>query len=515
MANLSHLQQQTQMDVLLAGAPKDARDLDWARWLGLCGAVLAIACGLLIYAETRAFYWDEGFHILAAQLIEGGSRPYLDFFFPQPPLNAYWNGGWMRAFGERWRVVHALAAIATGGAVLISADFVYRTFPFPAWRFAAGLTTALCFGLNPLVMTYATVGQAYALCLLLIVVAFRLCLETCVRRSALWAAAAGLASGAAAASSLLTAPVGAVLFGYLLWCDQTGGRVRKSVAFIVAGSVPFLPVAWLALEDFRKVFFNLVEYHLFYRKLAWSEALSHDAEIISSWFDSGHALLLGALALCGFLFARSKDCPPSRRREYYLCAWLVGGQALWLCNIHPTFNQYFVFVVPFLAILAPAGLRALVLRFDSSGRPLWPVLLVGAFMAFGIGKSLFERRDNLFWGDVEAVAAKVNEVTPPTAPVFADEFVYFASKRLPPRGFEHADAHKLSLPSWFAGRLGVVGTQEVEKLLRAGHFATVETCESDFAEGAGLKSLYRQSAEFKECTVYWDFDSSRATPAAQ
>ena len=86
---LSQLQQQTQMDVLRAGAAGEARDPHWRRWLVLCAAALAIGCGLLIYAETMAFYWDEGFHVLAAQLIGRGSRPYLDFFFPQPPLNTY------------------------------------------------------------------------------------------------------------------------------------------------------------------------------------------------------------------------------------------------------------------------------------------------------------------------------------------------------------------------------------------------------------------------------------------
>src|SRR5262245_66535761 len=113
-----------------------------SQWLAVCAVAAAIACGLLIYAETMAFYWDEGFHVLAAQLIGRGSRPYLDFFFPQPPLNAYWNAALMSIFGESWRVVHAAAAIATGTAVLLAADFVYRTFPFPAWRLAAGLTTA-------------------------------------------------------------------------------------------------------------------------------------------------------------------------------------------------------------------------------------------------------------------------------------------------------------------------------------------------------------------------------------
>ena len=66
--------------------------------------MVIVAAGLILYSQTYAFAWDEGFHLLAAQLIDAGKRPWLDFCFPQTPLNAYWNAGWMRVFGESWRV---------------------------------------------------------------------------------------------------------------------------------------------------------------------------------------------------------------------------------------------------------------------------------------------------------------------------------------------------------------------------------------------------------------------------
>ena len=76
-----------------------------------------LAAGLLTYAETAAFSWDEGFHLLTAQLIKAGKRPYLDFVFSQTPLNAYWNAGWMRVFGDTWHTAHAVAALACPRAV--------------------------------------------------------------------------------------------------------------------------------------------------------------------------------------------------------------------------------------------------------------------------------------------------------------------------------------------------------------------------------------------------------------
>src|ERR1700730_2278960 len=69
----------------------------------LYAAIAIVFAVLLAYAETRAFSFDEGFHLMAARLIKEGKRPYLDFCFPQTPLNAYLNAGWMSIFGAKRR----------------------------------------------------------------------------------------------------------------------------------------------------------------------------------------------------------------------------------------------------------------------------------------------------------------------------------------------------------------------------------------------------------------------------
>src|SRR5665213_1075925 len=137
-------------------------------YLLLAGVVAALLAGLLIFSQTDAFVWDEGFHLLAAQLITRGERPYLDFNFSQTPLNAYWNALWMLVFGQSWRVTHAAAAVMTAGAIMMTADFLFFRFPVARWRFAAALFSALALGSNVLIVQYGTIGQAYALCLFLI-----------------------------------------------------------------------------------------------------------------------------------------------------------------------------------------------------------------------------------------------------------------------------------------------------------------------------------------------------------
>src|SRR4029077_21250650 len=93
-------------------------------WFWLCAASLCAA--LVVYSQTLAFYWDEGFHLLAAQLIKSGKRPYLDFALVQTPLNAYWNAAWMRMLGEEWRPIQLIDALLTIGAVVLAATFLRR-----------------------------------------------------------------------------------------------------------------------------------------------------------------------------------------------------------------------------------------------------------------------------------------------------------------------------------------------------------------------------------------------------
>ncbi|HMB35089.1 MAG TPA: hypothetical protein VKV41_13705, partial [Methylomirabilota bacterium] len=69
----------------LAGDPEESDP----SWRVSCLLLLLYAAAFLVYSQTRAFAWDESYHLLAAQLILAGKTPYLDFCFPQSPLNAY------------------------------------------------------------------------------------------------------------------------------------------------------------------------------------------------------------------------------------------------------------------------------------------------------------------------------------------------------------------------------------------------------------------------------------------
>ena len=472
-------------------------------YLWLCGALSLYAAAFLIYSETWAFTWDESYHLLAAQLMGAGRRPYIDFCFPQTPLNAYWNAAWIRLLGQSWHVPHAFAALFTIGAVLLTADFVFFRFPVPSWRLAAAITAVLATGLNAMVFEYGPLAQAYGICLFALAAAFRISVRAVDRRGPLLPAAAGFFAGVAAASSLLSAAAAPVLLGWMLFYNRAGRRSTKLIAFGIATALPFAPVFRLFWLGPRQTWFNVVQYHAFFRKLYWPETTSHDLEILTSWIDSGQALLLGLLAVSGLLYvARRSRWPRALKAEFYLCAWLAAALCAWVGRAHPTFARYFLLSVPFLTILAVAGLYAIASRVLEPDRALWPVLLVSVLFALGLGKSLYERRDSS-WSAYERQARKVDQVTPRNALLFADEPIYFLTRRTPPPGFELYYTHKLELPPAEAALMHIINEAQVKRLVQSGMFATAYSCDDNDIDDWGLKNLYQQRVDVGDCAIFW------------
>jgi hypothetical protein len=477
-----------------------------AYWL-LVGTMTLLAGGLLFYSQMDAFAWDEGFHLLTAQLITRGERPYLDFTFSQTPLNAYWNAFWMLIFGQSWRTAHAVAALMTTGAILMTADYVYTRFPVARWRFPLAVMTALTMGCNVLIVQYGTIGQAYGLALFLVVAAFRLTVDAVDRNGVLYAVLAGFLSSAAAGATLLTAPVCPVLAIWLAVQNRAGNRWAKLTAFLAAVVVPFLPVAWLFAKGPQQTLFNIIQYNLLFRQVEWSGAIAHDIGVLMSWVNSAQALLAGLLALAGLLYIRFRsDWTQPQRAEFYLCGWLALALGVHISSAHPTFQRYYLFALPFLIILSAAGMYSVSPRLFAPHRAFWPIFGLVLIFALELEKALQDKHSNVNWHDLEQVAAKADQVTAPDGVILGDEYVYLLTRRPPPSGMELADSHKLEFPPERAIPLHLVSEAEELKQLKAGRFATAADCDKGHKIGEeDFKKLYRQKKEFESCTVYWDF----------
>ena len=471
---------------------------------------LFISLGLLIYALTRSFVWDEGFHLLAAQLINAGKKPYIDFCFPQTPLNAYWNSGWMRLFGQTWRVTHVAATLLVIGSLILLVQYLLRSFPVSRWRTASTITALLLFGLHTTVVEFGPIAQAYAMCLFTTLAAFRLSIKSIDRPGPVLASPAGLFAGIAAGSSLLSAPVACVLFVWLLLNNQNGSRFAKSAAFMAGTAVAFLPVFWLFGLAPHQVFFNVVQYQTLFRRVDWAGATAHDVDVLTSWVDSGVALLLGSLAIAGLIYAkRNKASEPRFCRELYLCGWISAALIVYISTAHPTFGRYYIVVIPFLAILAAAGVYLAGSRLFSAAKPRWAVLSVAAIVLVAIFRALFTDRDSASWRGYEEMATKVATVTPPAARLFADEQIYFLLNRAPPPGMEFSYSHKLHLPPSEGAVLHIVPEKELEQQVKAGVYATLQTCNDDRIDDWNLGKVYKQRADIGDCSIFWDFTGAK------
>ncbi|MBZ5725843.1 MAG: hypothetical protein LAP87_12705 [Acidobacteriia bacterium] len=474
--------------------------------LMLCAVAALLFAILLVYSRTIAFAWDEGFHLLAAQLILAGKRPYLDFCYPQAPLYAYWNALWMGLFGDTWRVAHAVSAVVTAGAILLAAEFLVARFPVAGWRLACAVAAALAAGLNATVVGYGAIGQAYGLCLFLLVAAFRVSVAAVERASPLWSAAAGFFAGAAVGSSLLTAAAAPVLLVWIPLHNRAGNRGAKLAAYLAGAAVPFLPLLWLFARSPHAVFFNLVLYQLRYRRVNWEDATAHDLAVLTSWLVSSQPLLLALLAALGLRFiARMSGWDRAKRAEFYLCAWLALAIGAELCATHPTFERYFILVTPFLAILAAVGFHAAASRLYHPVRPMVPLAALALLLTVPLAKSVYQETAALSWRDLEAVARKIEEVTPPGGILWGDEHFHFLTRRPPPEGVEFSYAQVIDMPAAQAAPLHIVNLDELVRQATAGAFATVATCEAEpEIQQMGLAQLYLHQAKIKSCTVFWD-----------
>ena len=459
----------------------------------------------LIYSVTWAFTWDESYHLLASQLIAGGKIPYIDFCFPQTPLNAYWNAGWMRLLGFHWQVPHAFAALFTIGAAGLTARFVWLRFPVASWRGAAALSALLLTGLNAMVFIFGPL-QAYGISMFMLVAAYRVAVREVDREGLLGAGAVGLLAGMAAASTLLSAAAAPVLILWMLYYNRAGGRWGKLAMFVIGAAVPFTPVMWLAAKGPRQTWFNVVEYHTTFRKLYWPETTRHDLEVLTSWIDSGQALVLGLLAVAGLIYiARRSQWPAALKAEFYLCGWLAVALSAEVGRAHPTFPRYFVLAVPFLAILAVVGLYAVASRVLEADQQRWAVVVLGGVMVLGLGKALYDRDQVAdHWDSYEGVAKKVDEVTPRDALLFADEPIYFLTRRVPPPGLELSNSHKVDLGAQENALLHILTEADVKREVLSGIFATVYSCDDDDINDYGLVNLYRQRVDMESCSIFWD-----------
>jgi hypothetical protein len=470
----------------------------------LLAVAIVLAASLILYSTTVGFVWDEGFHLLAAKLISQGRTPYVDFCFPQPPLNAYFNAALFSLFGTSWRVTHVFASLFLAATSYLAAEFVLLRFHVNRWRWPCVLLVALFTGLNEIVVQFGPIAQAYAISMLCCLIAFRVTVASVWRETWVSILVAGIASGAAACSTLLTAPVAPVLLAWLLIYNEAGNRWKKAAAFVFGNAIPFIPVVVMFVKAPRQTFFNVVEYQALFRRANWGNLNAHDFDVFTAWIDSVPTFLLVCSAAFGLFFV-AKESGWKRRvkAEYYLVAALAVTLAAYVSTAHPTFQRYFIVAVPFFGILAGVGFFFIASRLSDASRPFWPVCLMSSILVLALGKMIFDDRESTTWTTYDQIAAKVAKVTPAGSQFFADEQVYFLLGKTPVSGMEFSYSHNLNLSPAEEKRYHIISKKELDAMVKAGKFATVETCRDETIDEMELPKLFAEQEDIGECTVFW------------
>jgi hypothetical protein len=324
-------------------------------------------------------------------------------------------------------------------------------------------------------------------------------------------ALAGMLAGAAACSSLLTAATWPVLLVWMWLNNRAGSRWVKASAFVAGAVLPCLPVLVLFAQGPHNVVFDILKYHSIYRRVEWPGATEHDIGIVTDWVNGSQSLLLVLLAAAGLAFSRKAGFDRPRQAEFRLCLWLVlavGAQNLFA---HPTFPQYYIFLIPFLTVLGTIGFYVLSLRLMDHDRLRIPVILLVGIAALCLGNSIYDDRDTYTWRDLERVAAKVKQVTPKGAALLAPEQFYLLAQWPVPSGMEHDDAHKLQLGPAESARLHIVPSAEVDRQIKAGDYPTMVSCDDDRTSEVAGWNVYAQKADYGECAVFWQW-SKKAVP---
>jgi hypothetical protein len=470
----------------------------------LLAVAILLAAGLIWYSTTVGFVWDEGFHLLAAKFISQGRSPYIDFCFPQPPLNAYFNAALFALFGTSWRVTHVFASLFLAASAYLSAEFVLVRFNITGWRWPCVLLAALFTGLNEIVVQFGPIAQAYAISMFCSLIAFRVTVASVGHRTWFLSLLAGMGSGAAAASTLLMAPVAPVLLGWLLIYNKEGSRSKKMAAFVFGNIIPFLPVLALFVKAPRQTFFNVVQYQALFRRVNWGDVNAHDFDVFTAWIDSVPTFLLVFSAAFGLFFVAKKSGWERRQKaEYYLAAALASTLTVYIAAAHPTFQRYFIGAIPFFSIPAAVGFFFVASRLWDAPRPFWPVCLTSSVLLLAAGKMIFDTRDSTTWATYDEISAKIAKVTPPGAQFFADEQVFFLLGKTPMPGMEFSYSHKLNLSPAEEKLYHIVSEKEVNAMVKAGKFATVESCKDDWIDETALSKLFPQQVEIDDCTIFW------------
>ena len=226
---------------------------------------LAFVFALAILLSQWPLAFGDTYHLLAAQMVAAGRKPYLDFFVQQVPLYPLICGAWLRIFGSSWQAANLFSGLLICGSAAIVARIASRIYAGTEWGAKCSMIAVLLFGLNLLVAQSGDDAQPYALCMFFCLAAWLAALDA--RPTTRRIFMTGLAAGAAVNTSLLAAPFFLIL---MVWCvvQAEGSPAPQIVVARLRSGGGVDSFGDIGDASAEQAWFSIVKFQLFYRTAA-------------------------------------------------------------------------------------------------------------------------------------------------------------------------------------------------------------------------------------------------------
>jgi 4-amino-4-deoxy-L-arabinose transferase-like glycosyltransferase len=288
----------------------------------------AVVSAFLVPAlALRPLDEDEGYYALAAKLVGHGKTPYTSFWFPQAPLMPYVYGGWQRVFDASWYVMRGHSVLL----VVAVACLVYR-YVVRRWRSRRlAVLAVLLVATAPIGFEWYPTVKTYALTTLLLFAAY-LWAESSSARN--WFVA-GIFLGLAIDARLLVASVAIV---FLIYARRRAGQ------FLIGLALGLIPAIWLFAIGPARFLNDTLRSQTSRKHATLSDNLVGKVRTVARVLVEPHFLFLAGVAalLIALCIVRRERLPLS----------VAIAAMLAVTNLLPTpsYPQYFVTLIPFLAI---------------------------------------------------------------------------------------------------------------------------------------------------------------------
>ncbi len=448
------------------------------------GIILAALIAWVGLALHRPMDGDDGLYHYAAVRVAGGAVPYRDVFFPQMPYVLYPYA----LAGPSYLATRILSVAMAAGSLVLFAVLTRN-------RGVGGLLTLLLLALNVQFLVWMPCLKTYSMTILLSMGAFLLAQDPTPRR----VLGAGLCLGALVSTRLLYAPF-PLIFAVAL-AFPAAGRGRRLLSLGTGLLLASLPCLFLALVSPSDFLANVLGHHLIRSPEGAVANLGQKGEVLEKLLLRPQWVLLLGLAVVGLARLRS----PAQ--------WLALGCAGSLTAMSllptPSYEQYFVCVVPFVAFLAVPALEV------PPGRAGWgPVTLLLAIYAAAVPQGYRDQLGDMPSHDlreIEAVARAIEARSRPGEEILSFWAGYAAITRTRvPQGMDNCCQYEISQERMSAeGRraLRIPGRAEVDSWIRERRYAVVQIG-GYFQSTAEAQRLRQLLAEASYATVLTSFDRS-------